>query len=107
VTQETDLDLILPMGDTILYLFGSEERKNKWWRQNHPNNGDSIYFMSVSTNPVRIIGDIRVTKDGKYVVNPLSLGHEFLHAMRIIDSKWTLRNEDDGRLLSPDKYINI
>jgi len=107
ITYEADRDFVIQLGDVTIYLFGSDDRKNTWWRENYPGCGDSIYFSCVSSRPVEIIGDVRQTENGEYVVNPLSLGHELLHAIRIVMSNWSLKNEDDGELLSPDKYINI
>jgi len=107
VTTEADQDFIIELGDVTVYLFGSDERKNAWWRDRYPEYGDHIYFSCVSSRPIEIIGDVRQTLNGEYVVNPLSLGHELLHALRIVMSNWTLCSEDDGALLSPDKYINI
>ena len=107
VTTEADQDFIIELGDVTVYLFGSDERKNAWWRERHPGCGDGIYFSCVSSRPIEIIGDVRQTLDGEYVINPLSLGHELLHALRIVMSNWTLRSEEDGVLLSPDKYTEI
>lgn len=112
VADECGQDFVIPLGDVIVYLFGAEERKQAAWRMAHPDCGDfDIYFMSVSGRPVEIWGDVRRVKDGLHkgalVVNNLSLGHEMMHALRVILSGWMIRNEDEGVLLSPDKYEKI
>jgi len=111
ITKETDKDFIINTGDIIFFIFGSDARKNEEWKKRHPNCGESIYFISVSSKPIEIWLDVREVVSGKYkgqlVINKLSLGHEIVHALRIAMSKWTLKNEDDGIFLSPDKYLNI
>jgi len=111
VADECGQDFVIPLGDVIVYLFGSEARKQAAWRRAHPDCDFDIYFMSVSSQPVEIWGDVRRVKTGPYkgalVVNNLSLGHEMMHALRIVISGWMIRNEDEGVLLSPDKYEKI
>ena len=110
LTRETARDLDISNGNLRFRLFGSEERKNTAWKFEHPEGGKH-YFVCVSSNPVEIWGDLREVAEGPHegelVVNALSLGHELQHALRVIMSGWTLRNENDGVLLSPDKYVEI
>lgn len=110
LTEETPFDFDRTVGSVRFRFFGSDERKQVAWKQEHPEWG-KIYFSCLSSNPVEIWGDLRQVKRGKHkgalVVNNLSMGHEILHAMRVVSSDWTLKNEYDGLLLSPDKYIEI
>lgn len=108
LTQETDKDFIIDAGSVKYFLYGSDARKQAAWKKAHPGSLDSIYFVVVSSYPVEIWGDLREVKSGPnkggLVVNNLSLGHELIHGLRTIMSGWTSQNEDQGALLSPDKY---
>jgi hypothetical protein len=110
LTRETARDLDVTNGNIRFRLFGSEERKNTGWKLEHPEGGRK-YFVCVSSKPIEIWGDLREVAEGPYegelVINALSLGHELQHALRVIMASWALRNEDDGLLLSPDKYAEI
>jgi hypothetical protein len=110
-TQETEKDFVVDLGKVKLYLFGSNDRKNAAWRKTHPNSGDTIYFVTVSSFPIEIWADVREEKGGQnkgaLVINHLSLGHEFVHALRVIMSGWTLANEGQGILISPDTYAEM
>jgi hypothetical protein len=97
------IDILVPVR---IRLYGRQQDKIAAWNAEHPDNQDNMFFMSVSTNPVELWGDLREA-DGKPVVNHFALGHELGHAMRVAMSGWTLRSEDDGEMLSPDKYIEI
>ena len=108
-TRETSRDLTIDAGLIRFRLFGSDDRKNLAFQVEH--GGGPVYFSCVSSSPVEIWGDVREVAEGPHegalVVNPLSLGHEVEHAIRVIMSGWMLRNEDDGELLSPDKYVDL
>ena len=91
-------------------LFGTDKRKNEAWEKEHGFKGP-IYFTTISTDPPQIYGDLRQVKAGTHraalVVNHLSLGHEILHALRVAMAEHKLKDEDDGLLMSPDKYADI
>ncbi|MFA5323407.1 MAG: hypothetical protein WC373_12110 [Smithella sp.] len=92
-------------------LFGDSGRKNEAWRREHAEPQE-ISWMSVSSSPVEVWGDLRREKGtAKLLINTLALGHEFQHALRIALSEWTLRSEDPAEdgcdVLSPDYYTEL
>jgi len=111
LTEECPFDIDQSVGDIRFRLFGSNERKNLAYKMDHPESSSKIYFSTVSSKQIVVWGDIRMVKSGPHkgeiVINPLSLGHEDIHCLRIIMANWGLHNEDEGELLSPDKYVEI
>ena len=108
--RETSRDLDINAGLIRFRLFGNDDRKNAAWKASGYGK-DDIYFSAVSSNPIEIWGDVREVAagehEGQLVINTLSLGHELIHALRVILANWSLANEDEGEPMSPDKYTEI
>lgn len=104
-TEPCNFNIDFTTGGIRFRLFGRDEDKQAAWKAEHPDCGP-IFFVCLSSNPIEIWGDLRMAQ-GHPVINPLCLGHEVIHALRVAMSGWTLRNEDEGDLLSPDKYREV
>jgi hypothetical protein len=74
-------------------LYGRKEDKQRNWKQLFDSQ---VQWGMISTDPPQIFGDLREV-DGKLFANPVMLGHELLHILRL----------KDLRLKDPDEYEGL
>lgn len=98
-TQESSqmLDVTLTVR---IRLYGNDLQKQLWWdrdwRSKHPE-WRQAQWVTVSSNPPEIWGDLRETKDKQIMINRIALGHELSHVLKLLDA----------RVLDPDQDIKL
>lgn len=96
-TEDT-LELYIP-GHKVM-LFGSQEKKQAYHDSLAKKYGwppGQVSWENISSWPPEIVGDLRIGKDGKYIINFLCVGHEFGHTM----------SRNDVKVLDPDEYAML
>jgi hypothetical protein len=74
-------------------LYGRQDDKQRDWK---PLCGSHCQWAMAATDPPQIFGDLREV-DGELFVNPVMLGHELAHVLRL----------KDRRIKDPDTYEGL
>lgn len=95
---EDVFEIIIPAHKVV--LFGSQKAKQEYHNALAKKYGwkpGNVSWENISSTIPEIVGDMFKTKDGKYLVNTLALGHEWQHTISRLDS----------RMLDPDEYAML
>ncbi len=106
--QDAYTAISLPTEDTLeiviqahkIMLFGSQAKKQAYHDALAKKYGwppGNVSWENISSLLPEIVGDLRIGKDGKYIINHLCVGHEISHTI----------TRFYPQVLDPDKYATL